>query len=372
MTPTDRLEQLHTLNEIGAILNRELEFKNALSPALTRLVKLLDLSTGWVFLSKLSQGNAQQGGFELAAHEHLPPALETQQQALLCSGSCECQSMFRHGELESGVNIVTCSRLKNTQDDTRGLRVHASIPLVAKNGAIGIMNLAAADNRAFTTDRLAFLTAVGQQLGVAFERSRLQASRTREIRYMATLEERQRLARDMHDSVTQLLFAADLALSADKQLSSNGLRAHASVQAALQELRGLIEITRSADLSQGLVSALTRLTERTTGSPQIYLQAEDIHMPATLEDELYRIAQEALHNALRHAGASHIWLELSSTAQFVVLVIRDDGQGFRKRTPGLGLASMRERAAALAGTLSLTSTNKGSEIRVEVPWSTNF
>ena len=236
------------------------------------------------------------------------------------------------------------------------------------------MNLAAADNSAFTASSLTFLTAVGQQLGAAFERSQLQEQRTREIRYLAALEERQRLARDMHDSVTQLLFAADLALCAAEALdtpNNSVQQAHEAVQSALAELRSLVEVTRSADLSDGLANALSRLARRVSGQVKVHLQTEAIHLADTVENELYRIAQETLHNALRHANADNIWLELSSNSETATLIIRDDGAGFSSDVQGSGLESMRERAASLEGSLTIESSSTGTVLSVEVPWSTN-
>ncbi len=383
MTLANQLEQLHTLNELGAILNREPDFAAALAPALARLVELLGLSTGWVFLSTVTTGDAHRGGFRLAAHNDLPSALNADDRAPLCEGSCECQGLFRRRELDAGVNMVVCSRLKGATGDTRGLKVHASVPLLGTDGPVGILNLAAADNKRFTEERLAFLTAVGRQLGTTLERSRLQEAHTREARYMAMLEERQRLALTMHDSVTQLLFAADLSLSVARELdgeaeegAENSVQrlhhiatAHDAVQGAVAELRGLVETMRPADLSQGLTAALTRLATRVAGSIKVQLEAEDLALPLGYEVELYRVAQEAVHNTLRHAAAQNLWLELRGTAAGVTLSIRDDGKGFGKTPIGPGLAGMRERALVLGGRLLLGEVPpNGSLVRMEVPW----
>lgn len=387
MTLADQLEQLHTLNELGEILNREPDFAASLSPALARLVKLLGLSTGWVFLSTLTTGDAHRGGFKLVAHSDLPPALSRNEQAPLCNDSCECQGMFRRRELDAGVNMVTCSRLKGAAGDTRGLKVHASIPLLGKEGPVGIINLAAADNETFTEERLAFLTVVGHQLGTAFERSRLQEERTQEARYSAALEERQRLAQIMHDSVAQLLFAADLSLSVAEledpeskdgepedgaERRRNVEAAHDAVRNALSELQGLVEVMRPADLSHGLRAALARLAQRVAGNVSVQLEAEDLNLPPVYEDELYRVAQEAVHNTLRHAEAQNVWLELRSTPNGIVLNVRDDGKGFGSTPTGPGLTGMRERVATLNGRLVLSEVQpQGSLVRAEVPWPIN-
>ena len=374
-----RVQELSTLNALGNILNREPDFDKALGPALAKLIDLLDLSTGWVFLTNVDEGDSHQGSFRLAAFTGLPPALERNEQELLCEGSCECQGMFSRGELDQGVNMVTCSRLKWTTGDKGGLEIHASIPLLAPSGPVGIINLAAPGKTTFDTETLAFLTTVGQQLGTAFERSRLQAERTREARYLATLEERNRLAQEMHDSVAQLLFAADLSLnvlqeSRDEAQRQKALsRTNRLVSEALAELRSIVEVMRPADLSCGLKVALTRLAKRSSGLVKVNLEAEEIELAPDLAATLYRIAQEAVHNALRHAEAETIWLKLWRTKNAINLLIKDDGSGFDSAaiTPGLGLDGMRERSQSLGGSFELTTEPEvGTSVEVSLPWPT--
>ena len=183
MNQAHGLESLQTLNEVGQILNREADFSTALPLVLVQLIKRLDLETGWIFLSTTAQGESRAGEFSLVAHAELPPALEENERAALCEGSCECQKLFQRGELDQGVNRVTCSRLKYASGATKGLRVHASIPLLTRTTPIGIINLAAQDEAPFSEEQLAFLTIVGRYLGTAFERSKLQRSQMREAVY---------------------------------------------------------------------------------------------------------------------------------------------------------------------------------------------
>lgn len=371
-----RVQELSTLNALGDILNREPDFDRALGPALTKLIDLLNLSTGWVFLTKVDEGDSHQGSFRLAAFAGLPPALKRNQQTPLCEGSCECQGMFSRGELDQGVNMVTCSRLKWAAGHKGGLEVHTSIPLLSPSGPVGIINLAAPGKSSFDPETLAFLTTVGQQLGTAFERSRLQAERTREARYLAVLEERNRLAQEMHDSVAQLLFAADLSLSvvqesSDEMQQQKALeRTGSLISEALAELRGIVEVMRPADLSCGLKVALTRLAQRSRDLVKVNLEAEDVELAPEIAAALYRVAQEAVHNALRHAEAKTIWLKLWPSKDSIKLRIKDDGKGFDSAaiTPGLGLDGMRERVISLGGSLELSSMpGQGTRVEVSLP-----
>ena len=372
-----RVRELATLNAIADVLNREPDFTQALSTALVRLVELVDLSAGWVFLTNVEEGDSHRGSFRLAAATGLPPALNANNRASLCGGSCECQGLLQRGELDEGVNMVTCSRLEGAMGERDGLEIHASIPLLMQQGAVGIVNLAAPGTTEFSAETLQFLTTVGKQLGTAFERSKLQEARTREAQLLATLEERQRLAREMHDSVAQSLFAADLSVrvaqeSKDAAQQQQALaRTGKLVQDALDELRGLVEVMRPADLSGGLKGALARLARRTAGTLRVQLEADDILLSDTQAEALYRVAQEVLHNTLRHAEAENVWLELTQTTKTITLKVRDDEQGFDvdKVAKGFGLTSMSERVRAVGGIFDLrTRPGKGTEIEVSLPW----
>ena len=372
-----RLEELSTLNAIGNILNAEGDFSVAIEQALTRLVNLLNLQAGWVFLTRVSQGDSHQGSFRVAAMTGLPPALSRDNNAPLCSGSCDCQWRFKQGKLDKGVNIVHCSRLEAATEDKEGLEIHASMPLLGQSGPVGILNLAATGRERFDADTLAFLTTVGQQLGTAFERSKLQAEREQGARHAATLEERQRLATEMHDSVAQLLFGAELSLKVaqegrGEQRERSLTRGAELVSSALGELRGLVEVLRPADLSQGLASALVRLAQRTqeTGV-SVHLETHSIELPERHAEALYRVAQEALHNALRHANAQNIWMRLEKLGREVRLSVEDDGRGLAEEVEhGLGLRSMKTRVESLEGRLELTSHpgfNRGLRLEVILP-----
>ncbi len=374
----ERLEQLATLNAIGEILNQEPDFAAAAERALARLVELLGLQTGWLFVTRVARGDSKEGGLGLSATCAVPPALAVAGCAPLREGSCDCQWLFRHGRLDEGVNIVRCSRLEAAAGETAGLEVHASIPLLGQGGPVGIMNLAAPGRARFDEATLAFLTAVGRQLGTAFERSRLIDERTREVRYTAALEERQRLATEMHDSVAQLLFAAELELQSslsDVGRGNDRVAVAASlVGDALERLRSLVEVLRPGDPEASLDTLLRRLAERTGGSLDVSLEAESVALDAARTVALYRVAQEATHNTLKHASARRLWLRLTSNREAVTLTVLDDGVGLPDEpawsaTGGLGLVSMRHRLEEVGGSLRLEArAGGGTMVEARVPW----
>ena len=375
MDVTRRLAELETLNAIGEICNREPDFGAAAQQVLDRLVDLVEVTTGWLFLARLEHGDPHYSSFRLAASTGVPPALQTDGCTPLRAGSCECQGRFRRAELDTGVNVVTCSRLDGAAGDTRGLVFHASVPLQGRGSPVGILNLAAPGTAPFDSETLALLTAVGRQLGVAYERARLLAERRREAAHVAAMEERGRVAREIHDSVTQLLFGADLALRTardgrDPATAVSAVERGAGlVESALGELRGLVELMRSADLDQGLYPALARLVQRTSGAVAVHLDAEPVAVPDEVAEACYRIVQEALHNALKHADATNIWVHLAVDGGTVRLTVEDDGRGLPDPVPrGVGLESIAGRVSALDGTMTLGRGQRGgASLTVEVP-----
>lgn len=365
-----RLGELSTLNAIGDILNREADYGEALTLALSKLVELLSLTSGWVFVTQVVQGDSHQGAFVVAATTGLPPALSRRENEPLCRGACDCQWLFRQGRLDTGVNIVHCSRLEKAAGDKAGLELHASVPLLGRSGPVGILNLASTGPEPFDTETLAFLTAVGAQLGTGFERARLLEARTETARQVAALEERQRLAAGMHDSVSQLLFAAELALQ-----TGDSARVGELLGGAQGELRALVEVLRPADLAGGLRGALLRLAERTAGLLEVQLEASPPEALSTLHAEtLYRAAQEGVHNALKHARATRLWLRCTSTPNaaggWVTLSVEDDGVGLPEPlTEGFGLRSLRARAEELGGTLRFSHRRpRGTRLELELPY----
>jgi two-component system, NarL family, sensor kinase len=247
-----RLEELSTLNSILEVLNQKADFNEALQRALEKLVKLLNLTTGWVFLTDI-ESNEKKGSLSLAAYVGLPPALEAKDRKCLREGGCNCQWYFRHGELDKGVNIVDCSRLEAAKGNKGGLEVHASMPLLTDEGPVGILNLASPGRDIFDEETLKFLTAIGRALGLAFRRAKLQADYVKEREAIAKLEERARLARDIHQSVAQLLSSATLSLQSAKEEGVAALERSATlVTTSLAELNTLDALLQPAPSLQTL------------------------------------------------------------------------------------------------------------------------
>jgi DNA-binding CsgD family transcriptional regulator len=154
------------------------------------------------------------------------------------------------------VNIVDCSRLEVAQGNTRDLEVHASMPLLTSEGAVGILNLASPEKSIFDDETLAFLTVVGRSLGLAFRKAKLHEAHIQERERLARLEERNRLARDIQHSVTQLLQAAgsSLQMAQDNENERKVAlkRSSSLVTSSLSGLRDLNKLLNPVDGLQDL------------------------------------------------------------------------------------------------------------------------
>jgi two-component system NarL family sensor kinase len=308
--------ELTILNAIAQALNRSVDLDQALHAALAQVAELLDLRTGWIWLLHEDTGESY-----LAAAQNLPPALADSPRRM--EGTCYCLDTYRAGDLEgaANVNVVTCSRLWGLVDGTEGLRYHASIPLYAHEKQLGVLNVASADWRGLSPEDLRLLHTVGDMLSIAIERARLFARSVQ----LGAAEERNRLAREIHDTLAQGLSAIALHLeTADALLEAAAdlkkvreaiHRALALTRANLEEARRSVLDLRAAPLEgRSLTEALAELAKDWEANSEWQVEYEVVggHRPLPLRVEvgLYRIAQEALTNIAQHAAARRVTLSL--------------------------------------------------------------
>ncbi|MCL7452545.1 MAG: SpoIIE family protein phosphatase [Anaerolineae bacterium] len=164
---------LTSLNDIAETLNRAVDVRSVLDDTLARLVQLMGLETGWMFLKDGGEdGIHSESGYMLAAYHNLPPALDPDDKSVW-RRTCDCQELCDSAAMTRAYNEVRCGRLENVVGDRRGLVVHASTPLCSGDRVLGILNVAGPDWSHFSPEALALLTSVGNQIGVALERARL-------------------------------------------------------------------------------------------------------------------------------------------------------------------------------------------------------
>ena len=373
-----RNRELSILNAIADALNREVDLTRALHVALSQVAGLLDLATGWIWLLREETGESY-----LAAAQNLPPALADNPYRM--EGSCYCLDTYRAGDMNgaANVNVVTCSRLKELIHDTAGLRYHASIPLYAHGKRLGVLNVASPDWRELSAADLRLLYTVGDLVGLAIERARL-FSRQAEF---GAAQERNRLAREIHDTLAQGLTAITLQLETADALLEAGAPAErarpavhqalALARANLEEARRSVLDLRAAPLEgRTLAEALAALCAETAAKAQVSIHFAS-HGPARqplplrVEAGLYRIAQEALTNAIRHGQPAVVRVELRLSPEHVTLTVQDDGVGFDPQAiprGRYGLIGLNERVRLLGGSLHLESSpGEGTRVQAQVP-----
>jgi signal transduction histidine kinase len=262
------------------------------------------------------------------------------------------------------------------------MRSFMGVPIVGGDGVVGAFYLTdkeGADSDFSAADQ-ELIEMLAPHAALAMENARL----TERSRELSIVEERNRLARDLHDSLVQKLFGVVLAAkSASTLLERDAGDARAQVdrlgelaQDAISELRSLVFQLRPAAIeTEGLAEALRKHVEvlRRVHSTELSLELSGTpRLRPGVDDHVFRIAQEALHNALRHARAGHIAVRLEENGEGLGLSVSDDGAGFDPdaaalRARRLGLTSMEERARELGGRLSIESApGAGTSVRLEV------
>jgi signal transduction histidine kinase len=259
-----------------------------------------------------------------------------------------------------------------------------AVPLSVAGEVYGSLVLFYSQCREFSAEEIDLAVAFADQAALAIENARLR----RQAQEAAVSEERGRLARDLHDSVTQSLYSITLLAEGWKRLEQSGrleatedplAELGAIAQQALKEMRLLVHELRPPDLeAAGLLGALQQrlaAVEKRAGVDTRLVAGDTVDLPPEVAACLYWIAIEALNNALKHAEATSVAVRVQVDGDRVELDVRDDGCGFDVATPdirrGMGLAGMRERAERLGGVVRIESTpTAGTKVCVGVPLET--
>jgi PAS domain S-box-containing protein len=256
------------------------------------------------------------------------------------------------------------------------------VPLVVNNRVIGLLSFTHERHYYYKERHGDLALAIANHVAAAIENAKLY----KKSQELAALQERQKLARELHDSVSQALYGIALgAGTARKLLEAETINREdlqkpieyvlALAEAGLAEMRALIfELRPDSMQNEGLVAALSKQAESLEARHHIRVNlflGEEPDLKLEVKQTLYRIAQEALHNIVKHARARQVEMRLTTEQGLVSLEIDDDGIGFdaRGQFPGhLGLQSMRERAESLGGSFIIKSfAGKGTRINVQIP-----
>ena len=260
-----------------------------------------------------------------------------------------------------------------------GIRSLMHVPIRIGGEVFGVFGINYCQPHLFTDSQRRLLEALAQRAGVAIQNARLYE----QAQQAAALEERQRLARELHDAVTQSLFSASLIAEVAPRLWEVDREAARKrlddlrllTRGALAEMRALLlELRPDALLETRLDQLLRQLAEATVSRTGLRIEVSTSfgkQLPATIQVGLYRLAQEALNNVIKHARAEEVDLALRQNGDQLELMVSDDGQGFDASRVGagrLGLRIMRERSEAIGATLVIeTRPGAGTCICVRLP-----
>jgi signal transduction histidine kinase len=382
-----RNRELSALFAVSRAVAGPLGLQEMLSRALAQVIPILHAQAGWICVLR------NDGDCEICVGQW-DSELSKAQLSACCRGCPACEEARRRGQpyivstLPAG--CVLSSRIP-------GLSSHVLAPLQVRGQVVGMLNLACAEGvTCFCKEDLVLLEAVGRQIGIAIENARLweELQHKEEIRgellrkvITAQEEERQRIARELHDETGQALTSLLVNLrlleraQTPAEIVSQTQEMREIVANILDSIRDLaVELRPSVLDDLGLVPALSRYAQECT--KRLGIQVDFIaaglsqtRLPHEMETTLYRIAQEALTNVARHAQTNHASILLERRGHEVVMIIEDDGCGFNAAqaldTAGrahLGLFGMRERAELVGGRLVVESApGGGTTVSVVIP-----
>jgi len=355
----DRQRELQTLLDVAAAAGSSLNLDQMLMQTLDRLVTMVGASRAGVMLLDRDSGELKPRMIR-PERPIAPDALAEMIRA--------CRAVIASGE-----------PLYVPVDEALGhVEPGALLPLRARGQALGVLVIIGPEGGTFSQGQMALFESIADQLGVAVENARLYE----QAEQAAAAAERSRLARDLHDAVTQTLFSASLIAEVLPRIwerdPEEGQRRLEELRqltrGALAEMRTLLLELRPSALAEAKLGDLLRqLAESITGRARVPVAVEvegDCPLPPEVKVALYRIAQEALNNVARHAAASQAKVHLRCKPGRVELCVRDDGRGFDPKSvppESLGLGIMRERAAAVGAALEIES-RAGEGTRVVVTW----
>jgi nitrate/nitrite-specific signal transduction histidine kinase len=376
-----RTQELATLNAVAAVVSQSLNLGRILEDALGKIIAELGFAAGAAFV--LPDIDSGDGVLKLVTSVNLSSDVSAAL-ALRVPELLE-RHLREPGRQPQALTLdVLASGDAPNALAAAGWRSAVEIPLTAKGTVFGALVLFATDDMDLTPEQLASLSGLGSQIGMAVDNARLYA----QAEESAATMERSRLARDLHDAVSQTLFSASLIAEVlpriyerDPQQGRERLEELRQLtRGALAEMRTLLLELRPAALAEAnLPDLLRQLGEAVAGRSRIPI---DVHVdtavdvPAEVGVALYRIAQEALNNVAKHSGATHASVLLcgcdvvGQERGALELVVADDGCGFdpeATRPGSLGLGIMAERAESIEARLELRS-RPGEGTRVRAVW----
>jgi signal transduction histidine kinase/ligand-binding sensor domain-containing protein len=379
----DRVSELSTLLSVSQNVTSTLDLDALLSLILDELRKVVDYDVGTI-------RRLVRGKMELQSYRWLSPKAGLPSQHLpvanipIIREMVQSQQAILVDDHQFNSRIVGDSEQFDTRltgDVLQASRTLMAVPLVVKDETIGMLVLGHHQPNHWVEETKELVQAVANQAAVAITNAEL----FEKVEESATLEERTRLARELHDSATQSLYSATLFSEAGKELAEQGdvesagyylSRVGEVVQQALKDLRLLIFQLRPPVLEEeGLVGAIQKrldAVEKRAGMEVRLIGDPLLSLPGEAREELYAITLEALNNVLKHAETDNVTVSIRSDGHIFTLEVADDGKGFdldnARDGGGMGLGNMQERTTRLGGDLTIESAlDQGTRVKVTVP-----
>ena len=264
-----------------------------------------------------------------------------------------------------------------------GLRAHLSVPITAGERVLGALTVARRTTRRFHEEDVALLARIAYHAAIAIENARLYE----QVQSLAILEERDRIAREMHDGLGQVLGYLNLKTKVLEDLLTSGrneevreelIQMRRAIQDAYADVRqSILSLRTPSTYPQGIVSAveefLERFQQQTGVEVSLEVSGEKVTVPPTTGTQILRIVQEALTNVRKHAGCDRARVRIEGLQGSVRITVEDEGVGFDVSAAlaergHYGLVTMRERAESVGGKLEIVSApGKGTKVIVTVP-----
>ena len=344
-----------------------------------KVVQLLGQHYDWPFAAIIQQKN---GMFVLQA-VYADDKVRTLSSALVSSEAANHMNRVIHSHRATSLSAIEAAEILSLCEPDQTMNSIASgmaVPLPYHTpGETGVLVIGIGTGTAGPVQAdLEVLEALAEHIAAAWESLKLAENR----RELARLEERNRLARDLHDSVNQILFSLSLTAKGAESMLTASEQAHPAAEAmkdirtlsqeALKEMRALIMQLRPAGLEAGLLHALQEYG--TSQGLQVVMNRTGIRsLPRNIEEALWRIGQEALNNIRKHADVPSAEVSLKLSEHEVVFTVADHGIGGAQRPKissgnSLGLSIMKERAESLGGRLEIVSSSrKGTTVTAVIP-----
>ena len=369
----DRTQKLSALYDVMTIAAEPMELNDKLDQSLQRVLAAVHAQAGAI---QLLDSNGET--LFLAAHQGLAQSFVNKLRVV--SADTGISGWITKQQQPLIMPDIKADKRSPENIHQSGFRAYVGVPMTSRGKIIGILSVFRLVKRPYSQEDISLLDSVADQIGTAVENARLHQANEQ----LLIIEERNRLARELHDAVTQSLYSLTLYAETSMRFVQShqfDLAAEYSehvaetAQQALREMRLLLHNLRPAVLEQlGLVKAIRQrldAVEKRVGVTVDYKIEGEINLPPLVEEALYHIVQEALNNALKHAAATKISLNLRQHKAIVTLTVSDNGKGFKliesSDNGGLGITSMRERVESLGGDLKIdTNIGEGSRIQVEL------